>query len=307
MKILITGGTGLIGRELSKQLIENGHAVYVLSRNPNKAHELHDSVIMLAWDGKTVGAWGDYVNEIDVIVNLAGAPLNGKGPLDIWLTQKRKHELVQSRVNATNALLDCVEKADRKPLLFVQASAIGYYGPRGDELILESEPAGNDFLASVQVQSEKVSERALELGMRRIVVRTGLVLAKNEGALQYFKLQHALFAGGRIGSGKQYYSWIHLQDEAAAIRYLIEQDDASGIFNFTSPNPATNKEFSKTLGRVMNRPTFFVIPEFLIRLVLGEIADVIVEGQRVIPDQLQKFGFEFQYPELYEALEDVIK
>lgn len=305
MNILIAGGTGLIGRALTEKLIENGHQVWVLSRNARRSRSNHKKVTLLQWDAKTPDGWGEIMNSIDAVVNLAGSPLNGKGPLDIWLTKKRKALLLNSRLDSTNALLDAVEQADRKPSIFVQASAIGYYGPRGDNPIDENASLGEDFLANVQFQTEKESERAIALGMRRIVLRTGLVLDGQEGALQYFKLQTALFAGGRIGTGEQVYSWIHLEDEAAAIAFLLEQDGYSGVVNLTAPNPVTNQEFAKTLGKVMRRPSFLIIPGFVLKIILGEISTVILNGQRVVPGELLRLGYEFRFPELEPAFRDI--
>ena len=305
MKVLIAGGSGLIGQALTKELIENDHEVYILSRTSKKFDDSNDRIRMIMWDARTTDGWGKIVNEVDAIVNLAGTPLNGDGPLDIWLTKKRRIQLLTSRLDSTKALLAGVRESEKKPRVFIQASAIGYYGPRGDEQIYEMEPPGDNFLSDVQVQAERASEEAHSLGMRRIIIRTGLVLDKNEGAFQYFKLQFSLFVGGKMGSGKQYYSWIHIKDEAAAIRFLLEVDDAEGPYNLTAPNPVTNKEFAKTLGRTMRRPSFFPLPEFIMRAVLGEISTVVLDGQRVIPARLQELGFEFQYPDLFEALESV--
>ena len=306
MEILIAGGSGLIGQAVTDKLIKNGHRVWILTRNPANLQNDGDFVRYVLWDGKTPAGWGKIVNDMDAIVNLAGAPLNGEGPFDIWLTNKRKKLLLESRLDTTKALLDAVAEAETRPSVFLQGSAIGYYGPRGSEVIDESGSAGNDFLASVQIQAEQASERAVELGLRRIVVRTGLVLDKKEGALQYFKFQTALFAGGRMGNGKQYYSWVHIDDEAKAICFLLEHKDAAGIFNLTAPNPVTNQVFAKTIARVMRRPSFFIVPNFLLKLVLGEISTVILDGQRVLPEKLQALGYEFSYPELEQALADVV-
>lgn len=306
MKVMIAGGSGLVGRALTQELLDNGHTVYVLTRHPQKNEDsLPERVHLVAWDGKSTEGWEGYVNEVDAIVNLAGAPLNGRGPFDIWLTNERKEQLINSRLDTTNALIEGIREAEKRPTVYVQASAIGYYGPSGDEKIHEDSEAGDDYLAWVQVQTERASAEVKALGLRRVVIRTGLVLDEDEGAFQYFKLQFALFAGGRMGSGEQYYSWIHIEDEAAAIRLLLGREDASGVYNLTSPNPVKNKEFAKVLGQVMKRPSFFVIPAFLLRMVLGEISTVVLDGQRVMPKRLTELGFEFKYPDLREALKDV--
>ncbi len=306
MNILISGGSGLIGRALTKDLVDHGHNVFILSRSPEKIDNLSEDVVIMNWDSETTKGWGDTMENIDAVVNLAGSSLNGNGPLDIWLTQKRKKLLLNSRLNASGALVEAIRQSKNKPKVFIQASAVGYYGPQGDEWIEETHPPGDDFLAKVQRQSEKSTEVLETMGIRRVIIRTGLVFANQGSSLEYFLLQFRLFAGGRIGTGKQFYSWIHIQDEVAAIRFLIEHKDASGAFNLVSPNPARNQDFATILGKVMKRPSFFVIPGFLMKLVLGEVSTVILDGQRVSSKKLERHGFSFKFPGLREALEDVI-
>lgn len=307
MKILIAGGTGLIGKALSDELVRHGHQVFVLSRSPANPAKAPVKVKMLSWDGKTTQGWADILNEVDAVVNLAGAPLDGNGIFNIWLTEKRKALIVSSRLDTTNALIEGIRQAENKPRVFVQGSAVGYYGFSDDEIIDETGKPGNDFFSDTQIQNEEASAVVEALGIRRVIARTGLVLDRDHGSFQYFKLQSALFVGGRMGSGEQYYSWIHIKDEAAAIRFLIEHEEARGPFNLTAPNPVKNKTFAKILGKVMRRPSFFVVPTFLMRLVLGEVAAIILEGQRAVPAKLQALGFQFQFPELEEALTDILK
>lgn len=307
MKILIPGGTGLIGQALTRELVSNGHTVILLSRSADKVAKISPNTQVLGWDGKTTAGWGHVINEIDAVVNLAGTPLNGNSMFDIWLTEKRKKSLLASRLDSASALIEAIQAADKKPKVFVQASAVGYYGFSGDEIIDETSPPGDGFLARVQQQNEKAIEELETMGIRCPLIRTGLVLDKTDGSLQYFLLQFSLFAGGRIGSGEQYYAWIHIRDEAAAIRFLLEDDRAAGPFNLTAPKPVKNSEFAKILGEVMHRPSFFVIPGFLMRWVLGEVSDVILKGARVVPSKLIQLGFEFQFPELGDALKDVLR
>lgn len=306
MKILISGGTGLIGNALTKQLVRNGHKVYILSRNPEKLGKTVENVHALKWDAKTSIGWGESLEPIDVVVNLAGYPLNGVHPLDIWLTKRRREQLLSSRLDAARALIDWMKMAEKKPKVFIQASAIGFYGPQGDQVIDENHPPGTDFLAQVLAKTENFTEIIETLGVRRVMIRTGLVFSTKGSSLEYFKLQFRLFAGGKMGSGRQYYSWIHIDDEVAAIEYLIENQEASGAYNLTSPHSVTNKEFAKTLGRVMRRPSLFVIPGFAMRLVLGEISTVVLDGQRTSSKKLESLGFSFKFPELENALADVI-
>ena len=306
MNVLITGGTGLVGKAMTSELLSQGHSVYILSRSPDKADSLPQDAQLLRWDSETVGGWGSILEEIDGVINLAGSPLNGDGPLDIWLTDKRKKLLIESRLNSSGALIEGIRTAKHRPKVFIHASAIGFYGAHGDEIIDESFPAGDDYLAQVQYLSEQATKELDVMNVRKVLIRTGLVLAKNEGALEYFKLQFKLFGGGRLGSGEQYYSWIHLQDEVSAIRYLLENDLAEGPYNLVAPNPEKNKNFAKIMGKVMRRPSFMVIPAFLLRMVLGEVATVVLDGQKVTSNRLESLGFKFKFPRLEEALRDVL-
>ena len=307
MNVLIAGGSGLVGQALTRELIQHGHSVFVLSRSPEKVDPTDKGFAIIGWDAKSTHGWGDVINQMDAVVNLAGSPLDGDNPFDIWLTEKRKKSIITSREDTTKALIQAIQEAEEKPDVYVQASAVGYYGFSEDEIIDEAAPSGDDFFSQVQQHHEKNTEILESMGIRRVLIRTGLVLDKDEGSLQYFLLQFRLFAGGRLGSGEQYYSWIHIKDEAAAIRKLLEDDRAEGPFNLTAPNPVKNKEFAKILGNVMNKPAFFVVPTFLLKLVLGEVAAIVLKGQRVVPKKLQDLGYKFQYPELEGALRDVLK
>lgn len=306
MKILIAGGSGLVGQALTRELVEHGHEVMILSRSLRKPKGMSPSVQLLNWDGKTAAGWGDKLNEIDAVVNLAGAPLDGKNIFDIWLTEKRKEIIISSRLDTTKALIEGIRQAEKKPKVYVQGSAVGIYGFAADEIIDENSSLGNDFFSETQILNEQASVEVEALGLRRVLIRTGLVLDGTDGSFQYFKFQTAMFVGGRMGSGEQYYSWIHIRDEAAAIRFLIENEDAKGPFNLTAPNPVKNKVFAKIVAKVMHRPSFFVVPAFLMRLVLGEVAAIILEGQRAVPAKLLALGFEFRFPELKRALEDIL-
>lgn len=306
MKVLIAGGSGLIGRALTQELLAHQHDVYILSRSPESLEPFDGEVRLVGWDAKTTRGWGQVIEEIDGVVNLAGTPLDGEGLFDIWLTEKRKKSLISSRENTTKALIQAIKEAENKPSVYIQGSAIGYYGFSDDEIIDETSEPGDDFFSFVQQRNEEITQMVESMGIRRVLIRTGLVLDKREGSFQYFLLQFRLFAGGRLGSGEQYYSWIHKKDEAAAIRKLLEDERAEGPFNLTAPHPEKNKNFAKILGRVIRRPSFFVVPAFLLKLVLGEVAAIVLEGQRAVPKKLQELGFEFQYPELESALRDVL-
>ncbi len=307
MRILITGGTGLIGRALSADLAADGHDVIVLSRSPERAQDLPAAVRAERWDARTADGWAHLADGADAIVNLAGANLAGTSFIPSRWTVDRKRIIRESRIQAGQAVVEAVEQVGTKPSVVIQASGIGYYGFTGDERLDEDASPGDDYLAQLASRDWEPSTEALEgMGVRRVIIRTGAVLDRHEGALPRLLLQYQLFVGGPIGGGKQWLSWIHLADEVAAIRFLIERQDASGPFNLTAPEPKTNAEFGRALGRVMGRPSFMPIPAFPLRWALGEISSVVLEGQRVIPRKLLDLGFEFRFPVAEAALKDVL-
>lgn len=307
MRILIAGGTGLIGRALSADLAADGHDVIVLSRSPERVRDLPAGVHAERWDARTADGWAHLADGADAIVNLAGENLAGTSLIPRRLTEERKRIIRESRIQAGQAVVEAAEQAGKKPGVVVQASGIGYYGFTGNERLDEDASPGDDFLAQFALRDWEPSTEAVEgMGVRRVIIRTGAVLDRHEGALPRLLLQHRLLVGGPIGGGRQWLSWIHLLDEVAAIRFLIERQDASGPFNLTAPEPKTNAEFSRALGRVISRPSFMPIPAFPLRLALGEISNVVLEGQRVIPRRLLELGFQFRFPVAEAALKDVL-
>lgn len=306
MKVLITGGSGLIGKALTHSLTKDGHEAIILSRNPEKVISLPDGASAAAWDGKTSIGWGALINQVDAVVNLAGANLAGESPLTMRWTKKRKEVLFGSRVNAGRAVAAAIEAAESRPGVLVQASAIGYYGPLGDELVTENNQPGTDFLAELCKSWEESSQTVENLGVRRVIIRTGVVLDAKAGAFPLFKLPFDLFGGGPFGDGRQYMSWIHIDDQVRAIRFLIENQDSNGAFNLTAPNPHTNKDFGGILGKIIGKPSFIPKPAFLMRPLLGEVSTVLFDGQRVVPAGLEAAGFMFRYPELEPALRQIL-
>lgn len=306
MRTIITGGTGTIGRALSASLTADGHEVIALSRTPEKATGLAQGVRVVGWDARSAAGWGELAEGADAIVNLAGENLAGAGLIPNRWTAKRKREIEASRINAGKAVLEAVDRATRKPRVVIQSSAVGYYGHRGDETITESASPGADFLAQLCVKWEAATAPVEAMGVRQVVIRSAVVLDPQEGALQRLMLPYRLFVGVWFGSGKQWLSWIHPQDEVGAIRFLIEHDEAHGPFNLSAPNPLTNRDFCKTLGEVLGRPTLLPAPAFAMRLVLGEVADTVLEGQRTLPERLQYLGFSFRFPEAEAALRDLL-
>ena len=299
MKVVITGGSGLIGRTLCKQLVGKGHDVAILSRNPDRVSGLPAGVQVVGWDGRSSRGWEHLVDGADAVINLAGANLaDGR-----W-TAARKREILESRLNAGRAVVEAVSKARRKPRVVIQASAVGYYGSRSEAEVTEESGAGNDFPAQVCVEWEASTQPVEAMGVRRIVVRTGVVMSTEGGALPRMALPFKLFAGGPVGTGKQYFPWIHIEDEARAIIWLMERG-TSGIYNLTGPQPLTNKEFSSFLGRAMGRPSALPAPSFALKALFGEMSTILLDGQRATPHRLLTEGFEFRYRGAEPALRDL--
>ncbi len=304
-RIIITGGTGLIGRALAADMARANDDVIVLSRDPNQARDLPNGVRAEKWDGRTGQGWSALIDAETVIVNLAGASI-GIPPLP-W-TPARKQLIRDSRVNAGRAVVDAIRAAKVKPAVLVQSSAVGYYGLHGDEPITEQSGAGQDFLAQVGVAWEAATAEVEALGVRRVIVRTGVVLNEKGGVLSLLALPFRFFVGGPIGSGKQYLPWIHIADEVGAIRFLIETESARGAYNVSAPTPLTNAEFGRVLGHVMHRPAFVPVPGFVMKLALGEMAELLLlGGQRAVPQRLQQAGYVFKFADAQLALSNLLR
>ena len=306
MRVIIAGGTGLIGRALTKELAKHSYEVIILSRNPEKVISVPIGVKVVAWDGVSIQGWGDLVNEALAVVNLSGENIAGEGFFPSRLTNERKRGIRDSRILSGKTLLEAIEAAEKKPEVFVQSSAVGYYGFHGSEKLNEESPPGDDFFAEWK-EWEKVSAPVEDMGIRRVIIRSGIIFSTGRGsALNRLVLPFKLFTGGPIGDGKQYLSWVHETDEARAIRFLIENNDARGAFNLTAPNPATNAEVGKSIAKVLHRPYYLPAPGFAFKLAFGEVSALVTEGQRVMPERLLEHGFEFQFPELEPALQDIL-
>ena len=307
MKVIITGGTGLIGRALAENLVADGHDVTVLSRSPQRKSGLPGGVQVAGWDARTAEGWGHLADGAGAIVNLAGSNLAGPGFFPSRWTPERRQAIRDSRIWAGRAVVEAVGTATEKPGVVVQASGVGYYGNTGDKEITEDAPPGNDFLADVAHEYWEPSTAPVEdMGVRRVIARSGAVLDAEEGALPRLVLPHRLFVGGPMGNGKQWLPWIHIQDEARAIRFLIDSEAASGAFNLVAPAPITNAEFGKAIGRVLGRPSLIPVPSFAMRTAFGEVSNVVLEGQRAIPQRLLELGFTFSYADAESALEDLL-
>jgi uncharacterized protein len=303
MHVLVTGGTGMIGSALVRSLAQDGHRVTVLSRSPErKQNGMDGNVQTVGWDARTAQGWGELADGADAIVNLAGSGIS-----DGRWTAARKQLILESRVNAGRAVMEAIRAASQKPEVLVQISGVGYYGPSGDRILTEEAPLGNDFLARVCFEWEASTAGARQLGVRRPVARTGVVLSSKGGALPKMRLPFQFLVGGPLGSGKQYFPWIHIDDQIRAIRFLIDNKDADGPYNVAAPNPPTNAEFSRDLGKAMGRPSLMPVPGFALKALFGEMSTVLLDGQRVSPQRLQNAGFDFSYVDAVPAIQDILE
>lgn len=312
MRVVITGGTGLIGRALTRSLVQDGHEVVVLSRNPSKQHGvIPPNVQIVAWDGRTLTGWEQLVDGAGAIVNLAGESLAGENFAALitkrW-TPEQKRRISESRLNAGSAVSQALQAVRQKPGVLVQASAVGYYGSRGNEILTENAPPGSDFAARVCIDWENSTADVEPMGVRRAVIRTGgVVLSLDGGAFPFMLLPYKFFVGGPLGGGKQWFSWIHIADEVSAIRFLIDNPKAQGAYNLTAPQALTNAEFSLILSQVIKRPAFFPTPASMLRLLFGEKAEVLLGSQHQVPVRLQELGFRWQFPTAEVALRDLFQ
>jgi len=304
-KVIITGGSGFIGQALSAELDASGYDVIVLSRRPKQLKENENSHIRIGfYDPEDPETWYSYAYGACAIVNLAGENIASSLR---WTTAK-KERLLHSRLAAGKALTDAVLRSDQKPGVVIQASAIGYYGNRGEESLTETSGPGQGFLADLAKQWETSVDPVRQQGVRCATIRTGIVLGKDGGFLKRIVRPFSLGLGGHLGNGNYWLSWIHLADEVRAICFLIENETLEGSFNLTAPNPLTFRDFFKTLGQVLGRPSWLHPPAFMLRLMMGELAkELLLSGQRVMPERLVRSGYEFKYPDAYSALQSILE
>jgi uncharacterized protein (TIGR01777 family) len=306
MRVFVTGGTGLIGSKLVQRMSGRGDAVVLLTRRPAAVRDRFAGCTVVEGDPMTAGPWMDAVGDCDAVINLAGENIFGKRWNDDY-----KRLLMDSRVKTTDNVVAALGRKPRTDAgaakVLVNASATGYYGPRGDEEIDESGPPGDDFLARICVAWEKSALAAQAPGVRVALLRIGVVLDRQGGALAAMLTPFKLGLGGRAGSGRQWLSWIHHADVVGLLLLALDNAGARGPMNGTAPNPATNYEFTKALGRALHRPTVFPVPGFALKLRFGEVAGVVLTGQRVLPKEAQKLGYQFQFPTIDAALADILK
>lgn len=293
MKIFITGGTGLIGKPLCEELASHNHELFVLSRSKRKNSKNIDYIL---WDDSF--KFSEHINGMDIVINLAGEPIAGKP----WSNEQKK-KLRDSRIDITREIVSAINSVPNKPKKLINASAVGIYGDRKDEKIKESSDLGEGFLPNICKEWEIEAGKALT---NVVLLRIGIVLGKDGGALEKMVPPFQLFIGGPLGSGKQWMPWIALEDAVGIIKFTVEKPELKGIVNVTSPNPVTNKEFSNILGNVLFRPSFMPVPAFGLKLILGEMADMLLGGQYVIPEVVSKQGYIFKHPRVEETLRKIL-
>jgi uncharacterized protein len=294
MKVLIAGGSGFLGTALKNSLVKADHDVFVLTRRSPKGTK------EIQWDGKTSGGWENRVNEMDAVVNLTGFGL------EHWpWTKRQKQRFIDSRVLPGRALVSAIKSASRRPRVFLQTSGINRYGLRGEGIADESTLPAGDFLAQLTVAWEDSTQSVEELGVRRVIARNAVVLARNDGLFPLIALAPRLFIGGKFGDGKQAMPWIHIIDHVKAMSFLLENESAQGPFNVISPQPTSSAEFMRAVCRALHRPYWFHIPKFLLKMMLGEMSVLLTEGRYSQPKHLIELGFQFQFGKLENAMEDL--
>jgi hypothetical protein len=294
MRVLITGGSGFVGKALSAHLRQKGHDPVISTRRASDAPD------RMTWNPPDLIP-AENLTGIDAVVNLAGASIFAER----W-SEKRKAELRTSRIETTRALVDSLRRAESRPRILVNASAIGYYGDRCDETVDEDSSPGSDFLAVLCRDWETEAMKAEGAGIRVVIVRFGIILGRGGGALEQMLPSYRNYVGGYIGSGRQWMSWVHMDDVTGFINFALENDYVKGCYNLSAPEPVRNREFGRILGKVMKRPSIFPVPGFVLKLALGEFADVLLTGQKVIPGRTLETGYRFRYDDLEDALKSIL-
>jgi uncharacterized protein (TIGR01777 family) len=299
MKIFIAGGSGFVGTRLIHDLIDRGHRVIAVGTSSAHKNPPNENFRYISADTTLKGPWQDALEDVDAIINLAGRNI-----FKLW-SDTYKNQIYNSRILTTRNLVEAVPES--KGIILCSTSGAGYYGNRADEVLTEDASSGSDFLAKVGIDWEKEAFLAEKKGVRVAAMRFGVVLDKNGGALAKMIPAFKYFAGGPLGSGLQWFPWIHMADLISAINFILETNEIKGPVNFCAPNPIKNRDFSKALGNVLNRPSFMKVPSFMIRLVVGEMGTLLTNSQKVIPHKLLRHGFKFQHPDIDSALEDIFK
>jgi uncharacterized protein len=302
LRVIVAGGSGFIGRKLIDSLLQAHHEVAVISRTPEKARNYFHGVQVKFWDAKNETELIGILDGADAVINLAGESLASKR----W-TQIQKERILASRIESTRAVIQAINHALHKPFVLLNASAVGYYGNVPEGEVTESSPRGTGFLADVCALWEAEALKVQKSGVRVVLLRTGVVLDKKGGALPNLILPFQLFLGGPPGSGRQWFPWIHLQDEISAILFALENDHITGPLNLAAPEPVRMTDFCRKLGGILHRPSWMHASAWILNLVLGEMAEpLLVHGQKMIPKKLIESGHKFQFPNLEDALKDLV-
>ena len=299
MNILITGGSGFVGSTLAKDLLAEGHQVSATGTSPQHKTVRHQNFRYIQADTTREGIWQDEIKNVDGVVNLAGRSIFGR-----W-TDRYKKQIYDSRILTTRNVVDALSGG--KGSFLCSASAVGYYGDRGDDIVTEADPAGNGFLAEVGQDWEKEAFRAEEHNIRVMAMRFGIILGKGGGAIEKMVPAFRMYVGGPLGDGAQWFPWVHLSDITKAIRFLIDNEHLEGIFNFCSPNPVRNRDLAKTMGSILRVPAIMPAPKIMVRLFMGEMASALFDSHRVNPERLLANGFKFQYPDLDRAIQQIVQ
>ena len=299
MKIFITGGSGFIGRHLANYLLSKGHRVTAVARSSDRNFIRHDNFHYISADTTQRGIWQEALKGMDAAVNLAGISIFKR-----W-TPTNKKRIYDSRILTTRNLVESLPSNNR--VVLCSTSAVGCYGNRGDDLLTEREPFGTDFLAGVSKDWEAEAFTAKDKDVRVVAMRFSIVLGKNGGAMEKMVPAFRFFVGGPLGDGMQWFPWIHIDDLISAIMFVMKNKGINGAVNFCSPNPVRNRELAETLGHILKRPAFMPAPAFFIRLFLGELGSSFLSSQRTVPDKLLAYGFNFQYPDIKEAIRNILE
>lgn len=299
MKIFIAGGSGFVGTHLSRYLLDKGHNVIGVGTASSHRSIRHENFTYISADTTEEGTWQDRLEDVDAVINLAGRTIFKR-----W-SDAYKKQIYNSRILTTRHLIEAISA--KAELTLCSTSAVGYYGDRADEILHEDSSSGDNFLARVSIDWEKEAFRAEEKDVRVAVMRFGVVLGKNGGALEKMVPAFKFFAGGPLASGIQWFPWIHMEDLISAIMFILENHELKGPVNFCSPNPVRNRDFASALGKVLKKPSSIKTPSFMIRAIMGEMGTSLINSQRAIPDTLLKHGFKFQYPDIHQALNNILK
>ena len=302
-QIIVTGATGLIGRKLCSKLLEQGNEITIFTRNPEAAKKVMKGVKKyVEWNYNYPEEWKDYLNETDSVIHLAGTNLGAKR----WNNEFKK-ELFNSRIESTRQLVNIIKNCENKPKSLITASAVGIYGDRADEVLIEKSNTGKEFLSNLCSEWEKEAEKSEDQNVRRVSLRIGLVLSNEGGVLKKFLPPFKIFLGGPLGNGKQWFPWIHIEDLINIFIHTIETESLQGPLNIASPGIVRMNDFATSLGKVIQRPSFFQVPKIILKIAVGEFANAIVSGQKVSVTKLLNSGYEFKFENLEDALRDLLK